>query len=409
MASSGALKKRKSGQAKKSTAGTKTNKANVKRKSMDYTFLVLVIILMCFGLVMVLSASAPAAMAKTGDSYRFFSKQLKLAAVGLVAMLVISRINYRVWKRWTKIFIGLCVVLLIAVLIPGIGSYYNGAWRWIPISGFQIQPSEFTKLAVAMYFAAIIENNNGRLSKYGDKITSFKTFLRYIVGLLPYIAWLGIIAFLMYKEPHLSGTIVIVGIAGVIMVVAGLHPGLTLIGGFAATVLGSIVILTSPNKLARVKNFIDPFADAKNMGWQVVQSLYAIGSGGLFGLGLGQSRQKYTYLPEPYNDFIFSVICEELGLLGAILVIMLFIGFIIRGIKIAMEAPDTFGSLMVVGIVAQVAIQAVLNIAVATSSVPNTGVSLPFFSYGGTAIVILMAEMGLVLSVSRYSRKNDAM
>lgn len=409
MASSGVLKKHKTMQTKRNSTNAKTKKIKVKKKSMDYTFLVLVIILMCFGLVMVLSASAPAAMAKTGDSYRFFAKQLKLAVVGLVAMLVISNINYRVWKKWTKIFIFGCVALLVAVLIPGIGSYYNGAWRWIPIGGFQIQPSEFTKLAVAMYFAAIIENNNGKLSKYGEKIVNVKGLFRYLVGLMPYIVWLGIIAFLMYKEPHLSGTIVIVGIAGVIMVVAGLHPGLTAVGGLGVAVFGTLVILSSPNKLARVKNFIDPFADAKNMGWQVVQSLYAIGSGGLFGLGLGQSRQKYTYLPEPYNDFIFSVICEELGLLGAILVIMLFVGFIIRGIKIAMEAPDTFGSLMVTGIVAQVAIQAILNIAVATSSVPNTGVSLPFFSYGGTAIVILMAEMGLVLSVSRYSRKNDAM
>ncbi|MCX7715658.1 MAG: putative lipid II flippase FtsW [Clostridia bacterium] len=370
---------------------SKSKEKRATYRDMDYTFLLIIVIMVCFGLIMVLSASTPAANAKVGNSYQFFNKQLVSVCIGLAAMFTISRFDYRIWKKYTKLFMIICTILLILVLIPGIGMLFNGSRRWIQLPGFQLQPSEFMKLAIGMYFAAMIEKGGGKITK--------------VRGMMPYFAWIGVVALLMMMETHLSGTLVIVGIAIVVMIVGGAPfwffalmsaPGA--LGVFALAML-------SPNKRARMISFLNPFQDIKNTGWQVVQSLYAIGSGGIFGLGLGQSRQKYTYLPEPYNDFIFSVICEELGLLGAILVIALFMGFIIRGIKIAMEAPDTFGSLMVVGIVAQVAIQAILNIAVATSSIPNTGISLPFFSYGGTAIVILLAEMGLVLSVSRYGRK----
>lgn len=365
-----------------------------KGKNIDYVFLVLIIIMFCAGLIMVLSASAPAANSKFGDSYHFFARQLVFGLAGLVGMFIMSRIDYHKFKKWSRYIILCGVILLALVLIPGIGSYYNGARRWIPLGPIQLQPSELVKVAVAIHFASLVESKKGKLKTIYD--------------IAEFVIWLGIIAVLMLLEPHLSGTIVICGIGAVILVVGGLHSfwicGGCLMGGTALAAL----ITFLPNKRARFLSFLDPFADAQNMGWQVVQSLYAIGSGSLFGLGLGNSRQKYTYLPEPYNDFIFSVISEELGLFGVILLVIMFIAFIWRGTKIAMEAPDTFGSLLVVGIIAQVAIQAILNIAVATSSIPNTGVSLPFFSYGGTAIMVLFAELGIVLNVSRYTRKNDA-
>lgn len=370
-----------------------------KAKSMDYTFLALIIIMVCFGLVMVLSASAPASNVKVGNSYRFFSKQLFAAVFGTVVMLLVSRIDYRIYKRYVKLIVAACIILLILVLIPGIGSYYNGARRWIELKVIQIQPSELAKIAVIIYFAYMIEKTNADFS--------YKKFSAIIKLVKRYVIILAVIALLLVFEPHYSAIMIIAAIAAVILIAGGL-PGIFIaIGcGIVSVGLAAIFKLDS-NRNARFMSFLDPFSDIKGTGWQVVQALYAIGSGGLFGLGLGQSRQKYSFLPEPYNDFIFAVICEELGLVGAIVVIMLFVGLMIRGIKIAMEAPDTFGTLLVIGIVAQIIIQATFNIAVATASVPNTGISLPFFSFGGTAIVMLLGEMGIILNVSRYSRKKE--
>lgn len=358
-------------------------------KGMDYTFLVTVVILLCFGVVMVLSSSSVAGSEKYGDSYHFFKSQLRWSVVGLGLMLFFSVVDYKFWKRVSGIGIGLAITALVLVLTP-LGSSFNGAQRWL----FGFQPSELVKPAIAIFFAAMIENKKGQLTKFKDLV---------LFGVI-----LIAIVVLMMKQPHLSGTIVICGIAAVVLIVGGLHPKWTMLGGTVAAVFITAAMIFLPNKRARFISFLNPFADAQNMGWQVVQSIYAIVTGSFWGLGLGQSRQKY-YLPEPYNDFIFSIICEELGTFGALLVMGMFIWFIIRGIKIALEAPDMFSTLLVMGIISQVAIQALLNIAVATSSVPNTGVSLPFFSYGGTAIVILLIEMGIVLNVSRYSRKRDAM
>ena len=306
-------------------------------------------------------------------------------------MLVISRIDYRMYKPYTKIFMIVCLVLLTLVLIPHVGVEHNGSRRWLNLYFMELQPSEFMKLAIAMFFASMIEDN-----KY--EITKLK-------GMLPFFMWIGITAVLMLLETHLSGTIVICGIAVVVMIVGGANFKFFLGAGAAAVPVGLLFLRMDPVRWERIMSFLNPFGDTQDTGYQVVQGLYAIGSGGIFGLGLGQSVQKYSYLPEPYNDFIFAIVCEELGLLGAALIIGLFALLIIRGVKIAMDAPDVFGSLTVVGIVAQVAIQTILNIAVVTSSIPNTGISLPFFSYGGTAIMVLLAEMGVVLSVSRYSKK----
>jgi len=357
-------------------------------KGIDYTFLVTIVIMLCFGLVMVLSSSSVDGSEKFASSYYFFIKQLRAVVIGLVLMIAVSRFDYRDFKPMTKLFLWGCIGLLVMVLI--FGSEFNGAKRWI----FGIQPSEFVKLAVAMYFAALIENKKGQIEKFRD--------------LKEFIIIIAAIGLLMWLQPHLSGLLIILAIAAVLLFAGGIHYKWIMSCGALGLAGITAFIISSPNKVARIASFMDPFADAQNMGYQVVQSLYAISTGSFWGLGLGQSRQKY-YIPEPYNDFIFAIICEELGTFGALLVIGLFAWFIIRGIKIALEAPDMFGTLTVMGIVTQVAVQAIFNIAVATSSVPNTGISLPFFSYGGSAIMILLIEMGVVLSVSRYSRKNDAM
>lgn len=360
---------------------------------MDYTFLLLVGVLMVFGLVMLLSASTPTANVKFGKSYYFFIRQFVFVVLGGVLMFFLSRIDYRNLKPYARPFMLICIVLLAMVFLPGIGVSHNGSRRWINLGFMELQPSEFMKVAIAMFFAMLIEDK-----KYDLKRND---------GLFKYLIWMGIVAGLLLFETHLSGTIVICGIALCVLLVGGANTKLVLGGGSvgAALLVGGVALI-NPTRMARLTSFVNPFADMRGTGYQTVQSIYAIGSGGIFGKGLGESVQKFSYLPEPYNDFIFSVICEELGLIGAVFIILLFAGLIIRGIKIAMEAEDVFGCLTVIGIMSQVAIQTALNIAVATASVPNTGVSLPFFSYGGTAVMVLLAEMGIVLSVSRYSSKN---
>ncbi|MBR5809019.1 MAG: putative lipid II flippase FtsW [Clostridia bacterium] len=360
---------------------------------MDYTFLLLVGVLVTFGLIMLLSASTPTANVKFGRSYHFFIRQFLFVALGAGAMFSLAHIDYRNLKPYARIFMIICIGLLVLVFLPGIGVSHNGSRRWINLGFMELQPSEIMKVSIAMFFAALIEDK-----KYDLKTNK---------GLGQYLVWIGVVAALLLAETHLSGTIVICGIALCVLLVGGANAGLIIGGGaLGGAALVGLVAAINPTRMARLTSFLNPFTDMQGTGYQTAQAIYAIGSGGIFGKGLGESVQKFSYLPEPYNDFIFAVICEELGLVGAIVIIGMFAGLIIRGIKIAMEAEDVFGSLTVVGIMAQVAIQTILNIGVATASIPNTGVSLPFFSYGGTAIMILLAEMGIVLSVSRYSSEN---
>lgn len=360
---------------------------------MDYTFLSFVILIVAAGLIMLLSASAPSsAVTYNGNSYYLFLKQLISVVLGLIGMWIVSRINYDRYTKYVPMMMIVCVFLLILVAIPFIGKTVNGSRRWLPIPGAQIQPSEFMKPVIAMYFAMLISQNKYDVKK--------------LKGVSHYFAWLIVIAFLMLIEPHLSGAIIIFGIGLVILIAAGmpvkpLFFGVVPAGGIAIFA----VYKMSQVRWSRIVSFIKPFSDIQKTGYQVAQALYAIGSGGIFGKGLGQSVQKYSYLPEPYNDFIFAIVCEELGLFGALCVIALFAALILRALRIAMHAPDTYSMLVALGITAQVAIQTVLNIAVATSSVPNTGVSLPFFSYGGTSIFTLLIEMGILLNISRYSNK----
>jgi len=359
----------------------------------DFTLLITIVVLLGMGLVVVLSASSPSALAESGNSYSYFSKQLIFAILGIGVMFFISKIDYRFYQKFYKIAWWTSIILLAAVLV--IGKEVNGAKRWIYItSTLSFQPSEIVKFLVIVFYAGILVRNRDSLQLYGKGLIRHCLFLAPIIGLL-------------LLQPHLSSSIVIIGIACIMMIVAGCKFKHFLFTGLGAGIPGlAALIAIEPYRLKRFVTFLDPFKDIRGDGWQVVQSLYAIGSGGLFGVGLGESKQKYLYIPEPHNDFIFSILAEEIGFIGCVVVLVLFGIFIWRGILIAMKAPDMFGSLLAIGITSLVAIQVIINVAVVTSSMPATGMPLPFFSYGGTALFILLCEMGVLLNISRAGAKN---
>ena len=359
----------------------------------DYTLVITILLLLSIGLIMVLSASSPSALSESGDSYKYFNKQLLFAVLGIVAMCVISKIDYRFYQKFYKQSWWISLILLILVML--VGKTVNEAKRWIYITDtLSFQPSEIVKFLMIIFYAGILTKNRDQLGKFKD-------------GFLKHILLVGPIIALLMLQPHFSASMVIITIVAVMMILAGCKFWHFLATGGAVGIPGMIgLIILEPYRLARVTTFLDPWKDATGAGWQVIQSLYAIGSGGLFGAGLGESKQKYLYIPEPHNDFIFSVLAEELGFVGCVLVIVLFAIFIWRGVLIAMKSPDMFGSLIAIGITTMVAIQVILNIAVVTSSVPATGMPLPFFSYGGTALFILLCEMGVLLNISRASVKS---
>ena len=363
-----------------------------KRKALDYGLLIVVLILLAFGLVMVLSASAPYSLRTEGNSYFYASKQLRFAILGIVVMLVVSNIDYRIYKgRLVDIAMIGSILLLIAVLIPGVGITRNDATRWLGFGGFQFQPSELMKISLIIFMSA-------KISKNPRKIKKFWT------GLVPYLLLIGVIAVLLLMEPHMSATMIMAVIAIAIIFAAGAKMSQLLPLG-AVRVVGAFVLARIETyRWKRVTIFLDPWQDVQGDGWQIIQSLYAIGSGGLFGVGLGKSVQKYMYIPEPHNDFIFAILAEELGLAGVLLVMVLFGLFIWRGITIALKAPDMFGTLVAIGITTMIGIQAIFSMAVVSSSMPVTGIPLPFFSYGGTALVMLLASVGVLLNISRHTR-----
>lgn len=358
-------------------------------KEVDQLFLLAVGLLLAFGLVILFSAGSARAFATFGDSLWYFKRQLlQGVGIGVPVMLFFASVDYHAWGRWAKIFLLFSLALLVLVLIPGIGTTLNGATRWL----FGFQPSELAKYAVILWFSY-------SLSKNQAKMDDFKT------GFLPYLMILGVFALLLLMEPHMSCTVLIVGTGFMLLIAGGARMKYIVSIGAVAVVGGGFAIIMEPYRLQRVLSFLDPFADVRGAGWQIVQSLYAIGSGGIFGLGLGQSRQKYRSLPEPQNDFIFSVLAEELGFLGAVILVALFLFFIIQGIKIALKTPDLFGKLLVTGVMGLNAIQIIINIAVVTSSMPVTGMPLPFFSFGSTALICTLAGMGIVLNVSRQAQR----
>lgn len=361
---------------------------------MDLPFFIIVIILMTFGLVMMFSASYAWGYYESGDSFIYVRKQLLLAALGIVAMLVISVIDFNHLRRPIVVFglFGMSIALLAMVLVlPS-----SGAKRWIDFGFVNFQPSEVAKLAIIILFAYLISVNQHRIKEF-----------KY--GVVPFLAALGLVAALVIAEPHLSGTIIICAIGIVMMFVGGVRMkhimGIALVG-IIALVLAVLALMYFKGTgyfMERIKGFVDPMSDPTDTTWQTYQSLITIGSGGVLGLGLGNSMQKYRFLPESHNDFVFAIVCEELGFVGAMLIIILFALFIFRGFYIASKAPNKFSMMVVVGITVQIGLQALLNIAVVTNSVPNTGISLPFFSYGGTALLMQLAEVGIVLNISRQS------
>ncbi len=369
------------------------------RGPIDLPFFVLVMLLLGIGLVLLLSASFPSAYAETdgANPLYYFSRQAVFAVMGVAAMIFVGKINYQRFRALGKPLLYLSVILLVLVLIPGVGLTRYNATRWLGIPGtsFQFQPSEIAKVAVVLYFADSI-------SKKKDQMRSSR------YGILPYALILMVVAGLVLPEPHLSGAILILGAGAAMMLVGGIH--WAWIGGALAAAGGllyTVLFVVEYNK-SRITSWLDPWADAQGSGYQLTQSLIAIGSGGLLGVGLGKSQQKFYYLPEEHNDFIFAIVCEELGLIGAAIIMALFAALILRGFWIALHARDRFGSLLVVGVTTLMAMQTFLNIGVVTGLLPTTGISLPFFSYGGTALSIQLAEMGIVLSVSRQMKPTRA-
>jgi len=356
-----------------------------RKGGIDVGFLTVVIVLLVLGLLMVFSASYPSANYNFGDGLYFIRRQAIWALIGVAAMIFTIRFDYRMYKKLAVPIALVTLFLLAAVfLFPAV----KGARRWIGFGSFSFQPSEMAKIAVIIYFAA-------GLSITKEKIRDIRILARYWGMLL-------IVLGLLILEPHFSVCLIIGFVAVIMLLVAGARVRHFAVASLVAVPVVIAVATRASYRMDRLRVFWDPFIDKQGDGWQIIQSLYAIGSGGIFGLGFGNSRQKYMYVSEPQNDFIFAIVCEELGMVGAFVIIALFGILIWRGIKIAMNAPDAFGSLLVTGIISLIGVQTFLNIAVVTKLIPTTGISLPFFSAGGSSLVFLMAAMGMVLNVSRF-------
>ena len=368
-----------------------SKKVKKTREKIDARFLIILLIILALGTIMIFSASYPYASAHYGDGAYYIKKHIIFLALGLFTMIGISFVPLKVIKKIAIPFYVVCIALLVLVLFTGFSEGVAKRWIGIPGTSLSFQPSELTKLGIILILSYLFDKN--------EKSTIFKEIV------LP-----GIVLFsacgLVLLEKHLSGTIIIALIGLSIIFISGASiKGMALGYGLTAIAGGAVFLLTNSYAMKRIESFFDPNADVLSDKWQTTQGLYAIGSGGLFGLGIGDSRQKYSYVSEPQNDFIFTIWCEETGFVGAIVLLTLYLLLIIEGYRIALKVDDKFSSLLAFGITSQIAIQALLNIAVVTDLIPNTGISLPFFSYGGSSIVILLAEMGILLSISRKIRK----
>ena len=361
-------------------------------ESVDYPFLFLVLLLLALGLVMLYSASYAQSEYDTGYeiSTKYLQKQAVCAAIGLAAMYFFSRIPAKVWYRLAWPLYGISILLLLSVLV--IGQEVNGAKRWINLAGIQFQPSEVAKFAMILLFARLTRGFGKDAKKFRYGVLGFGMAL---MGILVPLA----------LEKHLSAIMLMGMVAVVMMFVAGTSPKWLLAGAGAAVIFVVIYISFMGYAGDRVTAWLHPEQDPGDTGYQILQSLYAIGSGGLFGLGYGKSKQKYLYLPFQYNDYIFAICCEELGLMGALGIAMLFSVTLLRGYWIALRAADRFSTVLAAGLVTLIAIQTILNLCVVTNLLPSTGIALPFFSYGGTALAVNLGEMGIVLSISRQRNR----
>ncbi len=361
---------------------------------LDMPFCLLVLVLLTVGIIMMFSASYPIAYAETGDSYYYLKRQVIFAVLGIGAMIGLSFVNYRIFYRFAKILLAVSYGALILVLfLPGV----NGVHRWIGFTSFNIQASEITKFCIIVFFAYWG-------TKYADKMK----YMKY--SFIPGMVIFGTTAILLILEPHFSCTVIVFLLVLVMLFISGMDTKYFVLIGIL--VGAGVLLLWATGLLGYAMDRMDGWGKALEYTtsemwqttWQTRNSLYAIGSGGLTGLGLGQSRQKYLYLPEPQNDFVFAIVCEELGLIGAMLILVLFALLVWRGITMSRKASDTFGKLLGIGLTAQVGLQVILNIFVITDWLPNTGISLPFFSYGGSSLIMLLAQMGVILSVSRSAK-----
>lgn len=362
---------------------------NKKLKTLDYPMLLVICILISFGLVILGSASSYAALNTYSDSNYFLFRQLGFAILGLVAMIFISRIDYNSYKKIAYVGFGVTTLFMLAVLIPGIGVTVKGATRWLGVGILKFQPSEVMKIVLVIAISTFICKNYQKL----------KTWKGYI----PAISMLLAVCIVMYLQDHLSGTIIMIVGAFSVIIASGikLNFKIIIVSILICLLASAAFIFSDAYRIKRVTAFFNPEQDLQGDNWQAAQSLYAIGTGGVFGLGLGQSRQKFLWLPEAQNDFIFSVLGEELGLIGTTTVLLLFVFFIYRGYYIAMTSKELFGMLLATGITSVFALQILINIAVVTCSMPVTGMPLPFFSYGGTALCINLCSMGILLNISR--------
>lgn len=361
------------------------------RSAPDYLLLGSTLMLLAIGVVMVYSASSVMALREYGDAFFYLKRQGLFAALGIIAMFFTMNTDYLIWKKYSKIALIVCFILLVAVLIPGIGVVRGGARSWLGIGSFGIQPSEFMKMGMIMFLSKWLSEEQG-------KITQFTR------GLLPPLGLVGLAFGLIMLQPDLGTGAVLVGASLLIIYTAGArmqhlsYLGLVGLAGFVG------LVIAAPYRLKRITAFLDPWQDPLGAGYQSIQSLYAIGPGGLVGLGLGMSRQKYSYLPEPQTDFIFSIIAEELGFIGGALVLALFTLLVWRGMRAAITAPDTFGSLLATGIVGMIGVQVIINIGVVIGMFPVTGITLPLISAGGSSLTLMLTAIGILLNISRYSR-----
>lgn len=366
----------------------------MKKREYDFWILFTVLVMLAMGTVMVFSASSYSADYYFNNKYHFLLRQLLWGAVGIISMFVFSNIDYRRIAASSPILMVISTIMLALVLIPGIGTVINDSRRWFDLKFTTFQPSEFTKIAMILFFSFSLSKNNDKL----------KYFFR---GLLPYLMVVGVTALLLLKEPHMSATILITLVSVVLLFCAGARVWHFILLAVPIGAVGWQLIKSAKYRMNRIIAFTDPFKYSSDEGFQVVNSLYAIASGSFFGRGLGRSLQKNLYLPEPHNDFIFAILAEELGFIGAFTVIVLFMLFIWRGIKVAMNAPDMLGSLIAMGITSLIALETIINIAVVTSTVPTTGMPLPFFSAGGTSTVFLLTSIGILLNISKGSASTD--
>ncbi|MCK8823674.1 stage V sporulation protein E [Fuchsiella alkaliacetigena] len=354
----------------------------------DFIIFFTVISLLGIGIMMVFSSTSIRAYADYGDSFYFLKRQLGWSALGIIAMVLFMKIDYNIYKRLARVSLLGSIVLLVLVLF--IGRVVGGSRRWLGVGSLGIQPSEIVKVTIVIYMAHY-------LSTKQEKLNSFTK------GLIPPLLVLGLVCSLILMQPDLGTTITIAGTVMVMFLAAGVKIkhllGLSMAGAGGLAYL----IISAPYRRRRLLAFLDPWSDPLDSGFHIIQSLYALGSGGLFGAGIGQSRQKFFYLPEPGTDFIFAIIGEELGFIGVLVIVALFFLFAWRGLKVALDAPDLFASLLAVGITMLITLQAIVNIGVVTGSMPVTGMTLPFISYGGSSLGVMLIGVGILLNISRYT------